>query len=38
LSVTFVQIAFGVLLLSVIPIALYLVVRVAIKGGRPLDR
>jgi hypothetical protein len=38
LAVTLVQVLFGTLLLSVIPIGLYLVVHAAIKGGRPQDR
>lgn len=38
LSISMVQVAFGVLILSAIPIALYLVIRTAVKGGRTPDR
>ena len=38
LSISWIQVAFGVLILSAIPIALYLVIRTAVKGGRAPDR
>ena len=38
LAITLIQVLFGTLLLSVIPIGLYLIVHTAIKGGRPPQR